>query len=454
MSSQVETATFLGHPRGLVVLFFTELWERFSYYGMRALLVLYIVALPAQGGLGFSTKMAATIYGIYTMSVYMSSIPGGFIADRILGARRAIFIGGLIIACGHFCLAFPPLFSFYLGLILIVCGTGLLKPNISSLLGSLYPEGDERRDGGFSIFYMGINIGAMLAPFVCGYLAQSESFKAVLVSMGLPPHTSWHWGFAAAGVGMLIGLAHFVAQKQLLGQAGGKPVKAAATVVSPLPAPKLTQDEFKRLGAIAILFIFNMLFWSVYEQGGSSLNLFADKLTRNEIFGWHYPSSWFQAVDPIFVILLAPVASWLWLKLGHKQPSSPAKFIFGMVFLGLGIALAVPATMLSVAGKVSPLWLMGVYFLEVVGELCLSPVGLSTVTKLAPKRFVGITMGVWFVSASLGNLLAGWLAGFFDATNAGALVNLFGGMAVACFAAALVLALLTPTIRKLMVGVK
>jgi POT family proton-dependent oligopeptide transporter len=466
----VEPATadgrqLFGHPPGLVVLFFTELWERFSYYGMRALLVLYMTAMPSQGGLGFSTALAATIYGVYTMSVYMASIPGGFLADRVFGMRRAIFLGGIIIALGHFSLAVPAVPMFATGLILIVAGTGLLKPNISALLGSLYAPGDERRDAGFSIFYMGINIGACLSPLVCGYLAQAESFKAFIASFGLPRESSWHFGFAAAGVGMLVGLAHFIIQDRLLGGAGAAPAGS-----TPRPAPTaaaaplsqniatnsapLTADEWKRLAAIGILFVFNMWFWAVYEQGGSSLNLFADRLTRNEVAGFAFPSSWFQSVPALFVILLAPVFSALWLRLGHRQPSSPIKFTLGLFFLGLGIALAVPATMLAAAGRVSPLWLVAIYLLQVVGEMCLSPVGLSTVTKLAPQRFVGATMGVWFVSMALGNYLAGYLATFFDDKNTQALVTLFGGMAGMSFVAALMLLLLTPAVRKLMSGVR
>jgi POT family proton-dependent oligopeptide transporter len=463
---------FLGHPKGLVVLFFTELWERFSYYGMRALLVLYMTAAVAQGGLGFDTALASTIYGVYTMSVYLFSIGGGFVADRLVGARRAILFGGIIIALGHFALAVPALTTFYLGLVLIVFGTSLLKPNISSLLGMLYKPGDDRRDAGFSIFYMGINIGAAISPFVCGYLAQHPSFKAFIAQFGFKPESSWHFGFAAAGVGMLIGLAHFIWQGKLLGHAGelrkpatepvpagGSPlsnesVAAGESPLSEASKPALTSEEWKRLAAIGILFVFNLWFWAVYEQAGSSLNLFADRLTRDELFGFPFPSSWFQSVPAIFVIVLAPVFSALWIKMGHKQPSSPVKFAFGLIFLGLGIGLAVPATMLAAKGLVSPLWLVGVYFLQVVGEMCLSPVGLSTVTKLAPQRFVSMTMGLWFVSMALGNFLAGKMASSFDEKNIQALVNLFGGMTVVSLGAAVLLLLLTPWVKKLMSGVR
>jgi POT family proton-dependent oligopeptide transporter len=445
-----------GHPAGLATLFFTEMWERFSYYGMRALLMLYMVASLQQGGLGFTTRDAATIYGVYTMAVYMTSIPGGFIADRFLGCRKAILIGGLIIALGHFSLAVPMLPFFYFGLICIVLGTGMLKPNISSMVGKLYPEGDNRRDAGFSIFYMGINIGAAISPIVCGFFAQHPAFKAWLVSVGLPAESGWHFGFGAAGVGMLVGLGHLIWQRKLLHGIGDKP-NAIDTSGSDPEAPEsggLSKEEKDRLMAIACLFGFNILFWAVYEQGGSSLNLFADKLTRNEIFGMPFPSSWFQSVPAVFVIVLAPVISELWLKLGDRQPSSPAKFSMGLLFLGLGIALAVPASMLAASGKVSPLWLMGVFFLQVVGELCLSPVGLSTVTKLAPARFLSMTMGVWFVSMALGNLLAGYLAGFFEENNVNALVSLFGGMAGVCIVAAAILFAALPKVRTLMSGVR
>ncbi|MBC7999388.1 MAG: peptide MFS transporter, partial [Leptolyngbya sp.] len=419
---------FAGHPKGLPTLFFTEMWERFSYYGMRALLVLYMVALPTDGGLGFDNKNAGEIYGTYTMMVYMMSIPGGFVADRFLGRKLSILIGGSIIALGHFTLAFANLYTFYGGLVLIIIGTGMLKPNMSTLLGTLYGPDDHRRDAGFSIYYMGINIGATLAPLVCGFLAQSNEFKAWLQSMNLDPHSSWHWGFAAAGVGMIFGLVNFVICRDRLVGVGDRPIKlpVAASATAEVPGPgaaaaaqleleidlekssgatppgetapdetapgetakieppksgKLTPEELKRIGAIAVLFCFNILFWAIYEQGGSSLNLFADKLTDCRINGWAFPSTWLQSLQAAFVIILAPMFSWLWVKLGDKDPSSPTKFAIGLTFLGLGIGLMVPAATLAQQGKVSPLWLIMVYLFQVIGEMCLSPVGLSTVTK-------------------------------------------------------------------------
>ncbi len=443
--------TFAGHPVGLVNLFFTEMWERFSYYGMRAILVLYMVAAVSEGGLGMSNKNAGEIYGWYTMLVYLSSLPGGLIADKILGARWAVLIGGIIIALGHFTIAFPSLATFYGGMGLIVVGTGLLKPNISGMLGMLYKEGDPRRDGGFSIFYMGINIGAMLSPLVCGYLAQGTEFKAWLTSVGLSEHHSWHWGFGAAGVGMMIGLIHYVIQWKQLGTAGLRPQKKESETNDGKNANEaLTPVEVKRLGAIAVLFVFNILFWAIYEQGGSSLNIFADKCTDTTIGGWAFPSSWLQTFQATFVIIFAPLFSILWLKLGDKQPSAPAKFAIGLMLLGLGIALMVPASVLAAQGKVSPLWLIAVFLLQDMGELCLSPVGLSTVTKLAPARLVGITMGAWFIGMALGNGLAGYVGGFFDEKNLSGMSTLFGSMAAAAFVGTIVLFLLVPTVRKLM----
>jgi len=463
---------FFGHPPGLSTLFFTEMWERFSYYGMRAILVLYMVAEPSQGGMGYSMEHATQIYGTYTMLVYMSSIPGGFLADKVFGFRLAVFIGGAIIALGHFTMAIPSIQAFYTGLGLIIFGTGLLKPNISSIVGSLYPVEDKRRDSGFSIFYMGVNVGGAISPLVCGYLAQSKEFRSLLSSWHLDPLSSWHYGFAAAGFGMLLGLTQYVLGRKRLGGAGEKPDRkkvkttqatnagsaettnaGSAEATNAAGAGPLTGDELKRIGAIFILFFFALLFWSVYEQGGSSLNVFADQLVDCSIFGWQYPSSWLQSYQAVFVIILAPLFSVLWLKLGRREPSSPAKFAYGLLFLGLGIALMVPAAFLAHHGKVNALWLVAVYFLEVVGEMCLSPVGLSTVTKLAPLRFLGLSMGVWYLSSAFGNKIAGLFAGTFNAADTMSMVTLFGSMAGAAMAAALILLFLTPTVRKLMTGI-
>lgn len=448
-----DASGLAGHPAGLTTLFFTELWERFSYYGMRAILVLYMVTLPEQGGLGFTTKDASSIYGTYTMCVYLATVPGGWIADRWLGARLSVLLGGIVIACGHYAMIFSGMPFFYAGLILIASGTGLLKPNISTLVGSLYEKNDPRRDSGFSLFYMGINVGAMLAPLCCGYLAQHESFKEQLASWGLDPLSSWHWGFGAAGVGMTLGLVVFLSQRKRLQHIGDR-LREQKQRDASLNTGPLNAEEWKRIAAIFIFFLFTMFFWAAYEQKGASLNLFARDLVRTEVFGWKFPSSWLQSMTAFFVILMAPLFSVLWVRLGDRQPSSPAKFTLGLLFIGLGYALLVPGCMLTAQGKISPLWLVGLYFLEVAGEMCLSPVGLSTVTKLAPPKLLGIMMGVWFLAASFGNKIAGFLGRFYTAEDSGALVRLYGGVAGGLLVACTILALLTPRIRRMMGGIK
>jgi proton-dependent oligopeptide transporter, POT family len=451
MSQQRELATgFFGHPKGLGPLFFTELWERFSYYGMRSILILYMTKTAAEGGLGFDDPTAADIYGWYTFSVYITALPGGLIADYLTGARRAVFIGGIIIACGHFSMVFHSMTFFYLGMALIAIGTGLLKPNISVMVGNLYRENDPRRVSGFSIFYMGINVGALLAPLAVGFLAKTETFKSVLRSLGLDPNTSWHWGFGAAGVGMIVGLIVYGLSRRSLEHVGNKVPSAVKVKTDIAPAPTLTPGDWKRIAAIFILFIFTILFWAAYEQKGSSLNLFADRLTRTEILGWSFPAPFLQSLTPAFVIMLTPVFALLWVRLKERQPSSPGKFTLGLVLIGAAYLLMIPAAMLTAQGRVSFWWLVGLYFLEVCGEMCLSPVGLSTVTKLAPVRFVGILMGLWFFATALGNKLAGFLARFFDSNNSWQLTKLYGGIALGLLASAVILAVLTPSIKKLM----
>jgi POT family proton-dependent oligopeptide transporter len=444
-----DASGFAGHPRGLSTLFFTELWERFSYYGMRSILVLYMVAPAAQGGLGFDTKHATSLYGTYTMWVYLTALPGGLMADRLLGAKLAVLVGGIVIICGHVSMIFHSLSLFYAGLTLIAIGTGLLKPNISTMVGSLYGENDPRRDSGFSIFYMGINIGAVLAPLCVGYLAQGKSFQRLLASMGFAPTTSWHWGFGAAAVGMTLGLIVYLINRKRLENVGNRNGRERTEKKKVVSAAPLTSTDWKRIGAIFIFFIFTILFWAAYEQKGASLNLFAKDLVRTEVFGIGFPSSWLQSCTPLFVIMLAPIFSALWIRMGSRQPSSPVKFTFGLVFIGLAYALLVPAAAFTAYGKISPLWLVGLYFLEVVGEMCLSPVGLSTVTKLAPLKLVGIMMGVWFLATSFGNKLAGYLSGFY-VPQSGPLMKLYGGIAAGLIASAILLALLTPKVKKLM----
>jgi POT family proton-dependent oligopeptide transporter len=426
---------WFGHPRGLATLFFTEMWERFSYYGMRALLILYMVGSVQQPGLGFGEKRAATIYGAYTMLVYLMGIPGGFIADRWLGHYRAVLIGGIIIACGHFSMAVPGMPFFFAGLGLIVLGTGLLKPNVSTIVGTLYSKDDSRRDAGFSIFYMGINLGAFIAPLITGYLGQ---------------RINWHFGFAAAGVGMTLGLIQYVAgKKYLLARSTAQTPQTKAIEAAVAPKERLSGDDWMRIGAISILSLFALMFWAGFEQAGSSLNLFADRATRLTILGYNYPSSWFQSVEPLFVILFAPLFAWMWIRLGPREPSSPVKFTLGLVFLSLSFLLILPAAHIYERNqmRVSPMWLIGLYFLQMVGELCLSPVGLSMVTKLSPARLVGFMMGVWFMATALGNYVAGWVAGFLENRP---FSQVFQSAFISITIAAVILMLLLRPIRRMM----
>ncbi|MEP6621830.1 MAG: peptide MFS transporter, partial [bacterium] len=454
-----DDRSFFGQPRGLSTLFFTEMWERFSYYGIRPLLILYMTAAMASGGFGFTRESAAAIVGIYASSVYLASLPGGWIADRWLGLRRSVFWGGVLISLGHLAIGLSALFSrqsFFLGLILIVMGTGMLKPNISAIVGDLYPEGGARRDGGFSIFYMGINLGAFIAPFITGALGE---------------RVGWHWGFGAAGVGMLAGVITYRLREQAtlgsiralpsvgpdeqrkvrnitlfavalvavfvaLAMAGMVPINPVAiaqkmTVFIGVLAVAyflylffgagLSKDEMKRTAVIVVLFVFSATFWSAYEQAPTSLNLFARDFTDRHIFGWEMPTLWLQSVTPFFVIALSPVFAAVWILLAKRgiDFSSPAKFAFALFAAGVSYLIMVSATQHVIAGggngvRVSVIWLLVTYFLQVVGELALSPVGLSTVTKLAPPRFVGQMMGVWFMSIALGNLVAGLIGGNVD----------------------------------------
>ena len=478
---------FLGHPTPLFTLFFAEMWERFSYYGMRALLTLYMVGPLAVGGLSYPTAKAALIYGTYTMSVYMLSIPGGTVADNLLGQRAAVLLGGIIIAAGHFSMAVNSETTFYLGLVLIVLGTGLLKPNISAMVGQLYASDDPRRDAGFSIFYMGINVGAFFAPLVTGFLAQHSLFKEQLTRWGFDPAHSWHWGFAAAGVGMVLGLIVFVTFGGGLKHVGQAPVRVPGAWKRPalmlvgtlgLWAVVLLSDrtgftwlrylfilvptalmvwfgysanpETRRLGAIFFFFIGALIFWALFEQAGTSLNLFADRFTATHIAGLEVPSSWYQSANPIFVMLLAPLFALLWTRLGRRQPSSPLKFTLGLFFLATSFALMIPAAKLAAHGRVSPLWLLGLYFLSTVGEMCLSPVGLSTFTKLSPRHLVGAMMGIWFLGAAFGNKFAGVLAASFGEGEEGRLDHFFAQQSLAVFAIAAAFLALSPWVRRRM----
>ncbi|MEO8593459.1 MAG: peptide MFS transporter [Candidatus Solibacter sp.] len=484
--------SFFGHPRGLATLFFTEMWERFSYYGMRAILIYYLTTSVAKGGLGFADSKAGAVYGLYASMVYLMCLAGGWVADRVVGQRRAVLMGGILISAGEFCLVMPSEASFYLGLVLLVCGTGLLKGNVSTIVGQLYAQGDPRRDSGFSIFYMGINLGALISPLICGWIGE---------------HYGWRLGFGVAGVAMLAGLVQYVITSHHLGSAGLHPASTGdperdlrekksalralgigAAIVALLAALGLsgvveisatmlsnaqgwllllisaavfswliflgewTPIERKRSAAILVLFIASALFWAAFEQAGSSLSLFAERGTNCTMFGYAFPASWFQTVQPVFVVALAPVFAWLWLAMGRREPSSPAKFALGLLFGGLAFLILVPAARHVLAGdKVSPFWLTGTYLLQTLGELCLSPVGLSSMTKLAPERAAGFMMGIWFLSTSIGNWLAGEAASVYSTMP---LPTLFGSVAAFSILAAVALFLLIkPTVR-LMQGVK
>jgi POT family proton-dependent oligopeptide transporter len=461
MTAGPDTSGWGGHPRGLSTLFFTEMWERFSYYGMRAFLILYMTTEVVKGGLGFDVAHAGSVYGTYTGSIWLATIGGGIVADRLLGAYRSVLWGGIIIALGHFTLALREIPFFYAGLSLIVIGTGLLKPNATTMLGSLYSPEDARRDAGFSIFYMGINLGAFIGPIIAGALAQ---------------RVDWHAGFACAGFGMLAGVIQYVLGRDRLrptwSGAGGAPGRTIGfTPATPKPDPgpgsvgaaaaatasaggRFTRAEWMRMLAVCVFFVFAALFWGAYEQAASTLALFADQKVERTVFGWTVPSSWFVSIQAMFVIVLSPVAAWVWTRLGRREPSTPMKFSFGLLLVGVSFVLLLPAGIIATgegAPLVSALWLFAAYFIQVCGELCLSPIGNSVVTKLAPARVVGMMMGVWFLSIAAGNKLAGYAATL-SATVP--LPTLFGAIAGITIAASVVLMLLTPSIRRMMGGVR
>lgn len=485
-AASVSEKTWFGHPSGLSTLFFTELWERFSYYGMRALLVLFMVDAVKQGGMGMDEKTATSIYGLYTAFVYLACLPGGWIADQLLGARRAVWVGGLVIAAGHFTLAIPNTTAFFLGLVLVVIGTGFLKPNISAMVGQLYPDGGARRDAGFTVFYMGINMGAFIGPLICSYLGEK---------------VDWHAGFGAAGVGMVLGVIQYRLSAPRLGEAGLPPepgpgverarmatiggfVVVAVVVILGLTGVirinayalaqnttyiivglavaffvyvfafgKLNAEERNHTIVIVVLFFASAVFWSGFEQAGSSLNLFADQHTDREVFGFEVPAGWFQSLNPFYIIVLAPLFASLWVRLAKRQldPSMPAKFAFGLLLLGLGFLVMVGAAKLVTAGnQAAPYWLILTYLLHTMGELCVSPVGLSSVTKLAPKRFVGQMMGIWFLATSLGNLIAGLMAGRFNPEALNEMPGLFVQIVLTAMGAGVLLFVFTGSVKKLM----
>lgn len=513
LNTEFDGPTVFGHPKGLMTLFFTEMWERFSYYGMRALLILFMTKAIVDGGLGFDDMTAGAIYGLYTSGVYLLALPGGWLADRLFGLKKSVLYGGIIIALGHFLMALPGVealingvstaekvtlttldtVSFFLGLILITVGTGMLKPTISSMVGQLYKEGSTKRDAGFSIFYMGINIGGFIAPIACGTIATYDM----------------HLGFGLAGIGMLFGLLQYNLSGNTLEGIGEAPqvttrseiksqnklksilsvflflsiafvalmfsglIPIDATFIASISGYAiavvafgylayiilfggLSSDDQKKVGVIAILFLFSAMFWSGFEQAGSTLNLFAERFTDRNILGWEMPASYFQSINSLFVIIFAPFFGALWVWLGRKnlEPNSPLKFTLGLLLLGIGFFVMYFATKIAASGDLAaPTWLIITFMIHTFGELSLSPVGLSLVTKLAPKAYAGQMMGIWFMSISLGNLFAGLIAGIASGgTEEGlaAMPDQFMMIVYTVVGSAVLLLFLSPAIKKMM----
>ncbi|MCM3708298.1 MULTISPECIES: peptide MFS transporter [Cytobacillus] len=480
---------FFGHPKGLFTLFFTEFWERFSYYGMRAILVFYMYYEVSKGGLGLDEPTALAIMSIYGSLVYMSGIIGGWIADRLLGTSRAVFYGGILIMLGHIALSIPgSLAMFFVSMVLIVLGTGLLKPNVSSVVGDIYSPKDNRRDAGFSIFYMGINLGGFLAPLIVGTVGMNYNF---------------HLGFAIAAVGMFFGLLVFIfTKKKNLGLAGtyiSNPLSEdekktvytriglGAVIIAILVAvgiptglltfdsfialvgilgiglpivyftmmyrsPKTTEVERSRIIAYIPLFIASVMFWAIQEQGSTILANYADKRTQLEFMGLDISPAWFQSLNPLFIIFFAPVFAWLWVKLGDRQPSVPQKFSLGLLFAGLSfLVILLPAYFGGTDSLVSPLWLVLSYFIVVLGELCLSPVGLSATTKLAPAAFSAQTMSLWFLSNAAAQAINAQIVKFYTPATE---MTYFGVIGAVAILLSIILFLLSPKIQGFMKGVR
>lgn len=494
--------TFFGHPRGLATLFLTEMWERFTFYGMRAVLILFLVAAVASGGLGLDDKTAAAIYGLYNSAVYLAALPGGWVADRLIGAQRAVMLGGLAITAGNLLLAISTTAGgFYIGLVVIIIGVGLLKPNVSAIVAGLYPEGGARLDSAFTIFYIGINVGAALGPLV---------IPVAQIYFGLRA------GFGVGAVFMFLGVVQFYFTRKYLGEAGvhPAPIHAAGGAKAVVPRSKewmrlwigvailiavlvavnigwisvnplrlaqaaayiiggmgvlyfayyfifadLSLEERKRGVVLVALFCGCALFFSGFEQAGSSMNLFAERYTDRTI-GWlHFviPTGWFQSFNSIFIVLFAPFFAWMWIALARRNlnPTATAKFALGVMLMGTGfLVMAAAATIVAHGSQVLPYWLIMTYLFHTFGELCLSPVGLSYYTKLAPKRFVGQMMGMWFLATSLGNLVAGLIAGEFDANNVAAMPGQYMHIVYFSVGVGAVLLVLSRPLKKLMGGVQ
>jgi POT family proton-dependent oligopeptide transporter len=468
--SHADTA-FFGHPKGLLTLFLTEMWERMSYYGMRGFLILFMTTAIMGGGLEFDDATATAIYGLYTGSVYFTGLAGGWIADRLIGSQKAVWYGGILIMCGHLVLAIPSTNTFFIGLIFIVLGTGLLKPNITAMVGGLYESGDERRDAGYTLYYMGINIGSIIGYLGCGFMAEK---------------VGWHWGFGLAALGMAIGLVQYRFTILNLKGVGAEPVvrlqpKAqtiswgviaafllavvcvtaammfgsltinavtlaggVATVILTVFVlsfaaiflfGNLSSHEKKRVTALLLICIASACFWSGFEQAGSSLNLFAERFTDRVVAGWEVPTSWFQLANSVILVVISPFMAALWINLGKRMldPSYGIKCAIGLVIMGSGfIVMFYAAHSVASNMKAAPYFLIMTYFLHTVGELCLSPVALSAVSKLAPKRFTGQLMGVFILTYSIGSIIAGLVAGRFDPEKIEQMPGLYMNIFIFC----------------------
>jgi len=451
----------LGHPPGLFLLFFTEMWERFSYYGMRGILILYLTKTWLQGGLAIDEQNATLIYGFFTGFVYFTPLIGGWLADKFLGQRTCITIGGITMMVGQFVLfALPTHLGMYIGLLLLIIGNGFFKPNISTLVGGLYKDGDDRRDSAFSIFYMGINLGAFLAPLVIGFLTDGifseKGESGEIVSYG------YRYGFLASGIGMLLGqvLFNLLAQKHL-GELGKKPNAISSSTldeINPEDLKKpLTHEEKQRVNVIFIFFLFAIFFWAGFEQAGSSLSLYTDKFIDRQVFGGIIPTAWFQSVNPLFIVLLAPLFSIFWGTKYGKKLSSPVKIGLGMVILGIGFFFMLGAVaerggdVQDTNIKASLMWLVMTYLIHTIGELFLSPVGLSVVTKLSPPRLASLLMGVWLLSSFVANILGGFLASSVESLGAGKIFLYVSVFVIAC---GIVLIALSKKLLKMMHGVR
>ena len=456
-----------GHPKGLYLLFFTEMWERFSYYGMRAILILYLTKKFIEGGLGMDEKYAMLLYGYFTGFVYFTPLIGGWLADRYLGKRLAVTIGGITMMLGQFTLfGLNNTTGLYIGLLLLIIGNGFFKPNISTLVGGLYKDGDSRRDAAFTIFYMGINLGAMIAPLIIGVV--TDNMFATTNEDGSISY-GYRYGFLVSGIGMLLGQVIFnLLGTKYLGDLGTKPVGAvsdssvteSSKSVNPETREVLDEKQEKqRISVIFILLIFAVFFWAGFEQAGSSLSLYTDKYIDRSVGSFEIPTSWFQSVNPLFIVTLAPLFTLFWASPIGRRLTTPVKMGVGMIILGVGFLFMIGAVaersangdVDDVNNKAALMWLIMTYLLHTIGELCISPVGLSVVTKLSPPKLASVLMAVWMLSSFFANIVGGYIASYVETMGAGEVFTYIAGFVSVC---GVLLILLNKVILKLMHGVK